>query len=108
MESAVAEFPNNITMDLDEFLPSGIRLEIEPPDSMDYVNSPAPTVASSVDVHAAWNGGHDTSEYNSEYEEGNEVEGGEVEVYTSGANVRSGAHWKADGPQRREYIRRWS
>ena len=36
------------------------------------------------------------------------VEGGEVEVYTSGANVRSGAHWKADGPQRREYIRRWS
>ncbi|VDC03113.1 unnamed protein product, partial [Peniophora sp. CBMAI 1063] len=39
---------------------------------------------------------------------GNGYGNGDAEVFTSGANVRSGAHWKADGPQRREYIRRWS
>ena len=44
----------------------------------------------------------------SEKMNGNGAANGDAEVYTSGANVRSGAHWKADGPQRREYIRRWS
>ncbi|KZV63972.1 SAICAR synthase-like protein [Peniophora sp. CONT] len=35
---------------------------------------------------------------------------GDGEAYASGANARNAAHWKADaqGPQRREYIRRWS
>lgn len=41
------------------------------PGLQDYANSPAPTVASSVDASAYWPViGHDTSEYNTEVEDG--------------------------------------
>jgi len=63
--------------DLSQLKPSRLSyVEAMTPDfasmspALDQAHSPAPTVASSVDVHIPWHGdGHDTSEYNTEYEE---------------------------------------
>ncbi|KAJ3482661.1 hypothetical protein NLI96_g6836 [Meripilus lineatus] len=79
LESAsVANEFLHVAMDYDE-RPPELRLPIEPPileGLADHVNSPAPTVASS-----AWaGGGHDTSEYNTEFEDVNEVEEGDPDA----------------------------